>query len=98
MNLAFFLSLCIYFEKGCGGAEREGERERISSRLRTVRAEPNAGLKLTNCDNMTWAKTKSRRLNQLTHPGAPINQSLNTILKIQNTFCLFPVFVFTELQ
>ena len=29
-------------------AEREGERERIPSRLYTVSAEPNVGLKLTN--------------------------------------------------
>ena len=31
-----------------GGAEREGERERIPSRLLTVNTEPDAVLKLTN--------------------------------------------------
>ena len=29
------------------------ERERISSRLHAVRAEPDVGLKLTNCEIMT---------------------------------------------
>ena len=38
-----------------GGAERERERgrKRIPSRLSTVRAEPAAGLDLTNCEIMT---------------------------------------------
>ena len=31
-----------------GGTEREGERERIPSRLHTVSMEPDAGLGLTN--------------------------------------------------
>ena len=46
-------------------------RERILSRLHTVSTEPNAGLEPTNCKIMTWAKTKSRTLNWLSHPGAP---------------------------
>ena len=33
--------------------ERERERERIPSRLHTVSAEPEAGLKLMNCEIMT---------------------------------------------
>ena len=36
-----------------GGAEKEGERERILSRLHTVSAEPNVGLDLTKCEIMT---------------------------------------------
>ena len=51
------------------GAEREGER--IPSRPRSVSREPNAGLKLTNCEIMTWAEIKSQMLNWLSHPGAP---------------------------
>ena len=37
------------------GAERERERgrERIPSRLHVVRAEPNSGLNLMNCEIMT---------------------------------------------
>ena len=34
-----------------GGTEREGKR--IPSRLHTVNAEPNVGLKLKNCEIMT---------------------------------------------
>ena len=40
------------------GRDRE-EREGISSRLHTVSMEPDAGLKLTNCEVVTWAKIKS---------------------------------------
>ena len=36
-----------------GGAEREGERERIPSKLRAISVEPDAGLELTNCEIMT---------------------------------------------
>ena len=36
-----------------GGAEREGESERIPSRLPAVGAEPDAGLDLTNREIMT---------------------------------------------
>ena len=36
-----------------GGAERDGERERIPSRLHTVSAEADTGLKRTKCEIMT---------------------------------------------
>ena len=51
--------------------EEQRERERIPSRLHAVSAEPDAGLRLTNCEVMTRAKMKSRMLNPLSHPGAP---------------------------
>ena len=44
----------IYFERErAEGAEREGEKERITSRLCTVRVEPDAGLELPNRGIMT---------------------------------------------
>ena len=46
-----------------GGAERQGERERVPSRLHAVSTKPDAGLKLTNHEIMTCAETKSWRLN-----------------------------------
>ena len=56
----FFKCLFIYSvrERGkvCmseGGAEREGERGRVPSRLCAVSAEPDAGLKPMNCEIMT---------------------------------------------
>ena len=50
----YFLSKRESERASLGGAEREREREReISSRLRTVNAEPNVGLKPTNCEIMT---------------------------------------------
>ena len=49
---------------------RERERE-IPSRLRTASVEPDVGLKLTNSEIMTGAKTKSPWPDRLSHPGAP---------------------------
>ena len=52
----------IYFERGretelerarVGEGQREGEGERIPSRLHTVSAEPDVGLDLTNQEIMT---------------------------------------------
>ena len=55
----FFFSLFIYFERerASGGEgwqrEREGERDRIPSRLHTVSAEPDIGPELMNHEIMT---------------------------------------------
>ena len=58
-----------------GGRERErlrdGERERIPSRLCAVREESDLGLKLNDCKTMTGSKTESRMLNQLSHQTPP---------------------------
>ena len=47
------------------GRDRERGRERISNRLSTVSAKPSVGLKLMNCEIMTWAEIKSPMPNQL---------------------------------
>ena len=47
----------------------EGHKERIPSKLHTVSVEPDARLKLTKCEIMTWAKIKSRMVKLLSHPG-----------------------------
>ena len=52
-----------------GEGQREGESERIPSRLHTVSTEPDAGLKATNREIMTWAKIMSQTLNRLSHSG-----------------------------
>ena len=42
---------------GVVGREREGDTEsEAGSRLWAVSTEPDAGLKLTNCEIMTWAE------------------------------------------
>ena len=41
------------------GREREGERERILSRLCTISKEPDSGLELTNHEIMTSAEMES---------------------------------------
>ena len=63
VNIYFLLLICvlnIFFvmfifyrerESVSGGGQRE--RGRIRSRLQAVRAEPNVGLELTNCEIMT---------------------------------------------
>ena len=53
---------------GRWGAERR--RDRISSRLYIINAEPDDGLELINCEIMTWpAPRSSGMLNRLRHPG-----------------------------
>ena len=52
-----------------GGAEREGGRARIPSRLCTVSAYPDLVLDPTNCEIMMWAMIRSQTLNSLSHPG-----------------------------
>ena len=55
-HFLFFIYLFILIERKCTsdeGAEREGERERIPSRLHTVNAEPHMGLELTSHEIMT---------------------------------------------
>ena len=47
----FFLSLYILRERA-GEEQREGERERIPSRLCTGSVEPDMGLELMNCEIM----------------------------------------------
>ena len=40
-----------------GGAEREGDTEsERGTTLRAVSADPDGGLELTNCENVTWAE------------------------------------------
>ena len=52
------------------GAEREGDTEsEAGSRLWAVSTEPDAGLKLTDREILTWAKVGM--LNRLSQPGAP---------------------------
>ena len=65
---AFFKN--VYFVRVCK-TEKEGERERIPSRLCTVSAEPDVGLNPTNQEIMTQAEIKSPLLNRLSHEGAP---------------------------
>ena len=63
VKIIFFLSLYILEREHKQGKDRERGRERISSRLHTVSAEPDVGLELMNHEIMTWAKLKSQTLN-----------------------------------
>ena len=52
--------------------KRERERQRIPGRLLAVSTEPDVSLDPTYCELMTQVVIESRRLNRLTHPGAPL--------------------------
>ena len=52
-----------------GGGEAEGEN--LSTRLSDECKAPRWALDLRTHEIMTCAETKSRSLNQLSHPGAP---------------------------
>ena len=74
----FLFSLCIFFKVHFWWGKRESRegqrrRERIPSRLHTVSPEPDVGLDPMSHEIMTWAKTKSRMLNRLSHLGAPVH-------------------------
>ena len=53
-----------------GKAERKEDRT-PSKFCTAVSAEPDAGLKLTNCEIMSWVEIKSRTFNWLSHPRRP---------------------------
>ena len=76
----FFLAyLFIYEREGEGG--REGQREAMrgsQAGSALSETEPDVGLDLSNCENMTWAKIKSW-LNRLSHPGAPDDVPLTRV-------------------
>ena len=55
-NLIFFLSLCIYFERG---REEERGQGRGQENIHAVSAEPDAGLKIKNCEIVAWVETES---------------------------------------
>ena len=63
----------------CGGGAEKG-RERIPSRLPVVSLEPDRELSLMNHEIMTWTEMRSRTLNWLSHPGAPVSTSLKDML------------------
>ena len=54
-----------YKQEGQRGRERESQADSPLS------VEPNQGLAPTACEIMTWAKTKSQMLNQLSHSSVP---------------------------
>ena len=61
------------------GRERGGER--ILNRVLDVRVEPDTGLNLMTVRCTTGAKIKSRTLNLLSHPRAPLKNIFNIYLK-----------------
>ena len=66
-HLKNYLCLFIFWER----ESKPGRgRERIPSRHYVVSTEPSVGLKLTNCEIMTWVETKSQTLNWPSYPGS----------------------------
>ena len=70
----FFIFLSLFWERERESASQrraEIQGDRIPSRFHAVNTEPEAGVKLTNREIMTWAKVKSAMLNLLIHPDTP---------------------------
>ena len=64
----------MYFERerqSTQAGEKQGQKERIPSRFRTVSAEPDMGLELTNHEIMNRELSRRQMPNGLSHPGAP---------------------------
>ena len=68
----FFVFLFVFLREREIESKQGRDRDRIPSRLRAVSTGPDVGLEPMNHEIMTWAEMKSRMLNQLSHPGAPI--------------------------
>ena len=94
-----FLDLFIYLSRG-----RQGERERISSRLHThweletpLSVEPDMGLSLRTLSHnlsqpwiMTWAETKSPMLNGMGHPRAlPSISGISALFYLKSSWTSF---------
>ena len=65
---------------GEGQREREREREKENPKqAHVVSTEHLAGIELMNREIKTCAEVKSRILNQLSHPGAPVALSTREV-------------------
>ena len=72
----FFKKWCVYVQgKQQKGRETKGESLSTEHRARL-------GAQSQDPKIMTWAKTKSRRLNQLNHPGAPGDEIFNKFIRV----------------
>ena len=74
----FFFTFFFLFERErestyaqAGEGQREEETESQTDSALSAQ-KPDAGLKLMNHEIMTWAETKSQRLNRLHYPGTPM--------------------------
>ena len=87
-------------EREQGVKQREWEKERISSRL-CAEHRAQLGVWSQEPEIMTWTKTKSWTLNQLSHPGTPSLWSRNTTswnsFEIKDERCAESHFFFKEL-
>ena len=86
-NWKIIFVMFVLRERGTEG-QREGDR--IPSRLHTVSAEPDVGLKLTKHEIMIWAETKSQNLNWLSHPGT---SEFVYILKSRSSFIFLYLYI-----
>ena len=72
--ILFFKFIYLFWERERAREEegrKRGEERASQAGSCAVSVEPNGGLELMNYDIMTWAETKSRTLNRLSHPGTP---------------------------
>ena len=65
----FFKAYLFWERKTVWVGEGQKEREKDNSKQPPC-SQPDAGLDLTNCEILTWAKIKRRRLNRFSHTGA----------------------------
>jgi len=87
----------IYLRECVRGGKRQRGREGIASRLpaerRARRGAPSHDPEIT-----TWAETKSRTLNRLSHPGAPAHFLLKTCLLSSCSTALYDQVLFHIIQ
>ena len=69
-QLFFFKFIFLFWERA-PIEEGQREEETESQAGSAPSAQPDVGLKLTNCEIVTWAELKSQALDRLRHPDAP---------------------------
>ena len=73
MKKKFIMFIHLFFQREKaiqGGSQKENPKQALHWEF------CNAGLELMNQEIMTWAKTKSQMLNQVSHPGASMPRDL----------------------
>ena len=89
LSYLFTYLVLIYLESTSRrGAETEGEREN-PEQAPHWQCGTRLGLKLINCELMTWAEIKSQALNHLSHPGAPSLSELWLSTRLCSKPCMF---------
>ena len=88
VDVPFLKFIYLFLRKRANEGETEREGDNPKQALCCQRTAP-WGLNLMNQEIMTWAKIKSQMLNQLSHSGAPVDESVDAQTFMKSHLALF---------